>query len=164
MEGLERCAIWRAGVSLMSECRASVFCSSDYKILAECKARELLALSSMMPKSSFYAVVIDEDFSQCKEGVKATTYYPEISPICNDENMNYLPNVLAKWRQKRGAQSIYIGLRSILPLQPIAMWDEKPIGDERSASSLACSASTRVSAVGLSQVTRAEAKAPCYNP
>ncbi|KAJ4965272.1 hypothetical protein NE237_017121 [Protea cynaroides] len=31
-------------------------------------------------------------------------------------------------------------------------------------ASLACSASTRVSAVGLSEVTRAEAKAPCYAP
>jgi len=34
----------------------------------------------------------------------------------------------------------------------------------RSASLLACSASTRVSAVGLSEVTRAEAKVPCYAP
>ncbi|KAK4387098.1 D-amino-acid transaminase, chloroplastic [Sesamum angolense] len=50
------------------------------------------------PSSAFYAVVIDEDFSQCKEGVKViTSKIPMKSPLfATMKNVNYLPNVLAK--------------------------------------------------------------------
>lgn len=50
------------------------------------------------PKSAFYAVVIDEDFSQCKEGVKViTSTIPMKTPLfANMKNVNYLPNVLTK--------------------------------------------------------------------
>ncbi|XP_038685141.1 D-amino-acid transaminase, chloroplastic-like [Tripterygium wilfordii] len=50
------------------------------------------------PTSAFYAVVIDEDFSQCKEGVKViTSTIPMKSPLfATMKNVNYLPNVLSK--------------------------------------------------------------------
>ncbi|CAI9088717.1 OLC1v1023136C1 [Oldenlandia corymbosa var. corymbosa] len=50
------------------------------------------------PKSAFYAVVIDEDFAQCKEGVKViTSTIPMKTPLfANMKNVNYLPNVLSK--------------------------------------------------------------------
>ncbi|KAK3424399.1 hypothetical protein EUGRSUZ_F01172 [Eucalyptus grandis] len=50
------------------------------------------------PTSAFYAVVIDEDFSQCKEGVKViTSTIPMKSPLfATVKNVNYLPNVLSK--------------------------------------------------------------------
>ncbi|KAL0282641.1 UNVERIFIED_CONTAM: D-amino-acid transaminase, chloroplastic [Sesamum angustifolium] len=158
------------------------------------------------PSSAFYAVVIDEDFSQCKEGVKViTSKIPMKSPLfATMKNVNYLPNVLAKmeaedkgafasiWVDEEGyiaegpnvnvafitrekelvlpvfdkilsgctalrllqlapklveqgrlksvrtgnltveeakesAEMMYVG--STLPLLPIIMWDEKPIGD-----------------------------------
>ncbi|KAJ8755081.1 hypothetical protein K2173_016725 [Erythroxylum novogranatense] len=49
------------------------------------------------PTSAFYAVVIDEDFSQHKEGVKViTSTVPMKSPLfATMKNVNYLPNVLA---------------------------------------------------------------------
>ncbi|KAL6205786.1 PREDICTED: D-amino-acid transaminase, chloroplastic-like [Fragaria vesca subsp. vesca] len=50
------------------------------------------------PTSAFYAVVIDEDFNQCKEGVKViTSSIPMKSPqMATMKNVNYLPNILAK--------------------------------------------------------------------
>ncbi|XWS52109.1 hypothetical protein CRYUN_Cryun11dG0038800 [Craigia yunnanensis] len=49
------------------------------------------------PTSAFYAVVIDEDFSQCKKGVKViTSTIPMKSPLfATMKNVNYLPNVLS---------------------------------------------------------------------
>lgn len=49
------------------------------------------------PTSAFYAVVIDDDFSQCKEGVKViTSTIPMKAPeFATMKNVNYLPNVLA---------------------------------------------------------------------
>lgn len=49
------------------------------------------------PTSAFYAVVIDDDFAQCKEGVKAiTSAIPMKSPLfATMKNVNYLPNVLS---------------------------------------------------------------------
>lgn len=158
------------------------------------------------PSSAFYAVVIDEDFSQCKEGVKViTSTIPMKSPLfATSKNVNYLPNVLSKmeaeekgafasiWVDEEGyiaegpnvnvafithdkelispffdkilsgctakrllelapklveqgrlksvttanvtveeakgvAEMMYVG--STLPVLPIVMWDEKPIGD-----------------------------------
>lgn len=50
------------------------------------------------PTSAFYAVVIDEDFDQCKEGVKVitSTIPMKSSEMATMKNVNYLPNVLAK--------------------------------------------------------------------
>ncbi|XVE50183.1 hypothetical protein DITRI_Ditri01bG0141500 [Diplodiscus trichospermus] len=49
------------------------------------------------PISAFYAVVIDDDFSQCKKGVKViTSTIPIKSPLfATMKNVNYLPNVLS---------------------------------------------------------------------
>lgn len=49
------------------------------------------------PTSAFYAVVIDEDISQCKEGVKVvTSTIPMKSPLfATMKTVNYLPNVLS---------------------------------------------------------------------
>ncbi|KAJ6886793.1 D-amino-acid transaminase [Populus alba x Populus x berolinensis] len=49
------------------------------------------------PTSAFYAVVIDEDFSQRKQGVKViTSTIPMKSPLfATMKNVNYLPNVLS---------------------------------------------------------------------
>lgn len=58
------------------------------------------------PTSAFYAVVIDEDFSQCKEGVKViTSKIPMKSPLfATMKNVNYLPNVLSKMEaEEQGA-------------------------------------------------------------
>ncbi|EOY13099.1 hypothetical protein QUC31_002152 [Theobroma cacao] len=50
-----------------------------------------------LPTSAFYAVVIDDDFSQCKKGVKViTSTIPIKSPLfATMKNVNYLPNVLS---------------------------------------------------------------------
>lgn len=56
--------------------------------------------------STFYAVAIDEDFSQCKEGVKViTSTIPMKTPqFATMKNVNYLPNVLAKMEaEEKGA-------------------------------------------------------------
>ncbi|KAK1275513.1 hypothetical protein QJS04_geneDACA022470 [Acorus gramineus] len=47
---------------------------------------------------AFYAVVIDDDYSQCKDGVKViTSTVPMKSPLfATMKNVNYLPNVLSK--------------------------------------------------------------------
>lgn len=58
------------------------------------------------PQSAFYAVVIDEDFSQCREGVKViTSTVPMKSPLfATMKNVNYLPNVLSKMEaEEKGA-------------------------------------------------------------
>lgn len=58
------------------------------------------------PTSAFYAVVIDEDFSQCKEGVKViTSKIPMKCPLfATMKNVNYLPNVLSKMEaEEQGA-------------------------------------------------------------
>lgn len=49
------------------------------------------------PTSAFYAVVIDDDFSQCKEGVKVITSTIPMKPpeFATMKNVNYLPNVLS---------------------------------------------------------------------
>ncbi|XP_008226423.1 PREDICTED: D-amino-acid transaminase, chloroplastic-like [Prunus mume] len=55
---------------------------------------------------AFYAVVIDENFSQCKEGVKViTSAIPMKSPdFATMKNVNYLPNVLSKLEaEEKGA-------------------------------------------------------------
>lgn len=60
------------------------------------------------PKSAFYAVVIDEDFAQCKEGVKViTSTIPMKTPLfATMKNVNYLPNVLAKMEaEEQGASA-----------------------------------------------------------
>lgn len=58
------------------------------------------------PTSAFYAVVIDDDFSQCKEGVKVvTSTVPMKAPqFATMKNVNYLPNVLSKMEaEEKGA-------------------------------------------------------------
>ncbi|XP_010260311.1 PREDICTED: D-amino-acid transaminase, chloroplastic-like [Nelumbo nucifera] len=58
------------------------------------------------PTSAFYAVVIDEDYSQCKEGVKViTSTIPMKSPLfATMKNVNYLPNVLSMMEaEEKGA-------------------------------------------------------------
>ncbi|CAK9162675.1 unnamed protein product [Ilex paraguariensis] len=64
------------------------------------------------PTSAFYAVVINENFSQCKEGVKViTSMIPMKSPLfATMKNVNYLPNVLSKMEaEEQGAfASIWI--------------------------------------------------------
>ncbi|XP_022935720.1 D-amino-acid transaminase, chloroplastic-like [Cucurbita moschata] len=56
--------------------------------------------------SAFYAVAIDDDFSQCKEGVKAiTSTVPIKTPqFATMKSVNYLPNVLTKMEaEEKGA-------------------------------------------------------------
>lgn len=64
------------------------------------------------PTSAFYAVVIDEDFEQCKEGVKVITSSVPMKPpiFATVKNVNYLPNVLSKMEaEEKGAfASIWI--------------------------------------------------------
>ncbi|XP_052206349.1 D-amino-acid transaminase, chloroplastic-like isoform X2 [Diospyros lotus] len=58
------------------------------------------------PTPAFYAVVIKEDFSQCRDGVKViTSNIPMKSPLfATMKNVNYLPNVLAKMEaEEKGA-------------------------------------------------------------
>lgn len=58
---------------------------------------DFLLSSSGCPTAAFYAVVIDHDFSQCKEGVKViTSSVPMKAPLfATMKNVNYLPNVLS---------------------------------------------------------------------
>jgi len=58
---------------------------------------DFLLSSSGCPTPAFYAVVIDHDFSQCKEGVKViTSNVPMKAPLfATMKNVNYLPNVLS---------------------------------------------------------------------
>ncbi|XP_062094484.1 D-amino-acid transaminase, chloroplastic-like isoform X2 [Humulus lupulus] len=65
-----------------------------------------LLSSAGCPTPAFYAVVINEDFSQCKEGVKViTSTIPMKSPqFATMKNVNYLPNVLSKMEaEEKGA-------------------------------------------------------------
>lgn len=61
---------------------------------------------SRCPTSAFYAIVINEDFSQCREGVKAiTSTVPMKSPFfATVKSVNYLPNVLSQMEaEEKGA-------------------------------------------------------------
>ncbi|KAF7838818.1 D-amino-acid transaminase, chloroplastic-like [Senna tora] len=73
---------------------------------------DFLLSPSGCPTSAFYAVVIDEDFSQCKDGVKVITSHTPMKPpqFATVKNVNYLPNVLAKMEaEEKGAfASIWI--------------------------------------------------------
>ncbi|KAF7836687.1 D-amino-acid transaminase, chloroplastic-like [Senna tora] len=64
------------------------------------------------PTSAFYAVVIDNDFSQCKDGVKVITSHVPMKPpqIATMKTVNYLPNVLAKMEaeEKGASDSIWV--------------------------------------------------------
>ncbi|GAB2229912.1 hypothetical protein Drorol1_Dr00014168 [Drosera rotundifolia] len=56
--------------------------------------------------SAFYAIVINENFSQCREGVSViTSSIPMKSPVfATMKNVNYLPNVLAQMEaEEKGA-------------------------------------------------------------
>ncbi|KAM0063371.1 putative aminodeoxychorismate lyase [Helianthus debilis subsp. tardiflorus] len=67
---------------------------------------DFLLSPSGCPTSAFYAVVIDEEFSQCKEGVKViTSTIPMKVPLfATSKNVNYLPNVLSKLEaEEKGA-------------------------------------------------------------
>ncbi|KAK1439614.1 hypothetical protein QVD17_05434 [Tagetes erecta] len=67
---------------------------------------DFLLTPSGSSTSAFYAVVIDEDFSQCKEGVKViTSTIPMKVPLfATSKNVNYLPNVLSKLEaEEKGA-------------------------------------------------------------
>ncbi|KAK6132805.1 hypothetical protein DH2020_033448 [Rehmannia glutinosa] len=136
------------------------------QILAKCGAGDFLLSPAGCPSSAFLRVVIDENFSQCKEGVKViTSNIPMKSPLfAKMKNVNYLPNVLAKmeaedkgafasiWvdeeaprlveqgalkgvrtgnltveEAKGAAEMMFVG--STLPILPIVVWDDKPIGD-----------------------------------
>ncbi|XP_021890277.1 D-amino-acid transaminase, chloroplastic-like isoform X2 [Carica papaya] len=64
------------------------------------------------PTSAFYAIVIDDNFSQCKVGVKAiTSTIPMKSPsFATMKNVNYLPNVLSviEAEEKGASSSIWV--------------------------------------------------------
>lgn len=67
---------------------------------------DFLLSPSGCPTSAFYAVVIDEEFSQCKQGVKViTSTIPMKVPLfATSKNVNYLPNVLSKLEaEEKGA-------------------------------------------------------------
>ncbi|KAL8237907.1 hypothetical protein R6Q59_018988 [Mikania micrantha] len=67
---------------------------------------DFLLTPSSSSTSAFYAIVIDEDFSQCKEGVKViTSTIPMKVPLfATSKNVNYLPNVLSKLEaEEKGA-------------------------------------------------------------
>lgn len=58
------------------------------------------------PTSAFYAVVIDDDFQQCKEGIKVITTSVPMKPpqYATMKNVNYLPNVHAQMEaEEQGA-------------------------------------------------------------
>uniref|UniRef100_A0A7C8YR32 Aminodeoxychorismate lyase n=1 Tax=Opuntia streptacantha TaxID=393608 RepID=A0A7C8YR32_OPUST len=62
--------------------------------------------SSGCSKSAFYAIVIKEDFSQWKDGVRAvTSSVPMKTPLfATIKNVNYLPNVLSQMEaEEKGA-------------------------------------------------------------
>ncbi|XP_027342298.1 D-amino-acid transaminase, chloroplastic-like isoform X2 [Abrus precatorius] len=67
-----------------------------------------LLSSAGCPTSAFYAVVIEDDFNQCKEGVKVITSKIPMKPplFATVKNVNYLPNVLSIMEaEERGASS-----------------------------------------------------------
>lgn len=73
---------------------------------------DFLLSSAGCPKSAFYAVVIDQDFSQCKEGVKVISSNVPMKPplFATMKNVNYLPNVLSvlEAEEKGAFASIWI--------------------------------------------------------
>ncbi|KAI4333635.1 hypothetical protein L6164_018416 [Bauhinia variegata] len=73
---------------------------------------DFLLSSSGCPTSAFYAVVIDDDFSQRKEGVKViTSSVPMKQPqFATMKNVNYLPNVLSviEAEEKEAFASIWV--------------------------------------------------------
>lgn len=58
---------------------------------------DFLLSSKGCPQSALYAVVIADDYSQCKHGVKAVTSTVPMKPplFATVKNVNYLPNVLS---------------------------------------------------------------------
>lgn len=67
---------------------------------------DFLLSPSGCPTSAFYAIVIKEDFSQWKEGVKVvTSSVPMKTPLfATMKNVNYLPNVLSQMEaEEKGA-------------------------------------------------------------
>lgn len=67
---------------------------------------DFLLTPSGCPTSAFYAIVIDEEFAQHREGVKAiTSTIPMKVPLfATSKNVNYLPNVLSKLEaEEKGA-------------------------------------------------------------
>ncbi|XP_027929406.1 D-amino-acid transaminase, chloroplastic-like [Vigna unguiculata] len=69
---------------------------------------DFLLSSAGCPTSAFYAVVIDDDFSQHKEGVKVITSNVPMKPplFATAKNVNYLPNVLSVMEaEEQGASS-----------------------------------------------------------
>lgn len=58
---------------------------------------DFLLSPASCPTSAFYAIVIDDDFSQCKVGVKVITSTIPMKPphLATMKNVNYLPNVLS---------------------------------------------------------------------
>lgn len=58
---------------------------------------DFLLSSAGCPEPAFYAVVIDDDYSQRKEGVKVVTSTVPMKPplFATMKNVNYLPNVLS---------------------------------------------------------------------
>ncbi|RZB83175.1 D-amino-acid transaminase, chloroplastic [Glycine soja] len=69
---------------------------------------DFLLSSTGCPTSAFYAVVIDQELSQCKEGVKVITSSIPMKPplFATAKNVNYLPNVLSVMEaEEKGASS-----------------------------------------------------------
>lgn len=67
---------------------------------------DFLLSPATCPTSAFYAVVIEDDFSQCKEGVKVitSTIPMKSSLFATMKSVNYLPNVLSKMEaEEKGA-------------------------------------------------------------
>ncbi|KAJ3694493.1 hypothetical protein LUZ60_009973 [Juncus effusus] len=58
---------------------------------------DFLLSSKGCPKSAFYAIVIADNFAQCKAGVKSVTSKIPMKPplFATVKNVNYLPNVLS---------------------------------------------------------------------
>lgn len=67
---------------------------------------DFLLSPSGCPEPAFYAVVIEEDYSQCVEGVKVITSTVPMKPplFATMKNVNYLPNALSKMEaEEKGA-------------------------------------------------------------
>jgi 4-amino-4-deoxychorismate lyase len=79
-------------------------------------------LSSKGCQSAFYAVVIADEYSQCKHGVKAVTSTVPMKPplFATVKNVNYLPNVLSILEaEERGAfASIWIDVHGFVAEGP----------------------------------------------
>ncbi|XP_026658547.2 D-amino-acid transaminase, chloroplastic-like isoform X2 [Phoenix dactylifera] len=83
---------------------------------------DFLLSSEGCPGPAFYAVVIDDDYSQCKEGVKVITSTVPMKPplFATMKNVNYLPNVLSKMEaEDKGAfASIWVDERGYIAEGP----------------------------------------------